>query len=90
MEVAKFDFKFNSLRRILRYYNRILNHGDNMEDIDDKERVAPLSSKGIFRNHASVNVFFGHKLGVRAELNYKSEEIMMRLVARMMEFFEGF
>ncbi len=87
--MAKFDFKFNSLRRILRYYNRILNHEDNMEEIDHKERVAPLSSKGIFRKHASVNVFVGQKLGVRAELDYKNEEIMMRLVARMMEFFEG-
>lgn len=87
--MAKFDFKFNSLRRILRYYNRILNHEDNMEEIDDKERVAPLSSKGIFRKHASVNAFVGQKLGVRAELDYKNEEIMMRLVARMMEFVEG-
>lgn len=87
--MAKFDFKFNSLRRILRYYNRILNHEDNMEEIDNKERVAPLSSKGIFRKHASVNAFVGQKLGVRAELDYKNEEIMMRLVARMMEFFEG-
>ncbi len=37
MQTAKFDLKFNSLRRIFSYYNRIMNHlGDMEEDINYK------------------------------------------------------
>ena len=56
-----------------------------MEEISSKERVSPLSSKGIFRNFASLNFFLGHKIAFRGELNFKSEEIMMRLVARIVK-----
>lgn len=70
--MAKFDLKFNSLRRILRYYDRIINDGDNYEKIEDKERVAPLSSKGIFRNYVSANFYLGTTIGFRSELTYKT------------------
>ena len=86
--MAKFDLKFNSVRRVLSYYNRIMNSFGGIEDIQYKKRVAPLSSKGIFKNYASVNFYLGTKLGFRGELTYKTEEIMMRLVARCVEMTE--
>lgn len=58
------------------------------DDIRYKKKVAPLSSKGIFKNYASVNFYLGTKLGFRGELTYKNEEIMMRLVARCVEMTE--
>lgn len=45
--------------------------------------MLPLSNKGIFKNFVSMNFFIGEKLAFDGQLEYKSEEVMMRLVARI-------
>lgn len=83
--MAKFDLKFNSFRKILQYYNRILYNEEEEEHPHRKERASPLTSKGIFKNSVSVDFFLGNKISFEARLDYKSEEVMMRLVARFVQ-----
>lgn len=44
---------------------------------------------GIFKNCAEINFYLGSKLGFEAKINYKSEEVMMRLVARFVKMMDG-
>lgn len=47
-----------------------------------------MLNKGIFKNSVSVNVILVNKLAMEVEVKYKSEEVMLRLIARFVRMYD--
>ena len=64
--------------------------GSNWERFHEKE--PPERTKGLFKDQVDITFVYGDKLGWRAECNYDSEPVMIRLLTgakRYMEIFDG-